>query len=327
MTETYRAMICRRLGPPEVLEEAQLARRGLQPGEARVAIRAAGVNFPDLLQVAGDYQHKPPLPFVPGLEAAGEIVEMAPDVKGYKAGDPVILRLRGGGYAEEAVVKAATLLPKPDHWSFEEAAAFPVAAITAWTALVQRGRLQAGETLLVLGAGGGTGLAAVSLGVTLGARVIAVASSAEKREAARQAGATLCLDPAQPDGWRDVRADVVFDPVGGALFDQAFRALAPAGRWLVIGFAGGEAPRPAANRLLLREAELIGVRAGEQGRRDPAAGAEQEKALQEWLIGSPSVSREGRPRLGAVYQLDQAGAALRRMAERQAIGKIVLRVG
>lgn len=321
MTETYRAMLCRRLGPPEVLEQAQLARRRLQSGEVRVAIRAAGINFPDLLQIAGKYQHKPAMPFVPGFEAAGEIVEIAPDVEGCKAGDAVILRLRGGGYAEEAVTKAATLLPKPEAWSFEEAAAFPVAAITAWTALVQRGRLRAGETLLVLGAGGGTGLAAVSLGVTLGARVIAVASSAEKREAAREAGATLCLDPARPDWWRDVRADVVFDPVGGALFDQAFRALAPAGRWLVIGFAGGASPAPAANRLLLREAELIGVRAGEQGRRDPVAGAEQEAALRAWLVSS-----QGRPRLGAVYQLDQAGAALRRMADRMATGKIVLRV-
>lgn len=327
MTGRYRAMLCRRLGPPEVLEEAWLTRRDLQPGEARVAIRAAGINFPDLLQIAGEYQHKPSMPFVPGFEAAGEIVEIAPDVEGYKPGDEVILRLRGGGYAEEAVAKAATLLPKPDGWSFEEAAAFPVAAITAWTALVRRGRLRGGETLLVLGAGGGTGLAAVSLGVTLGARVIAVASSAEKRGAAREAGAMLCLDPAQPDWWRDVRADVVFDPVGGALFDQAFRALAPAGRWLVIGFAGGASPAPAASRLLLREAELIGVRAGEQGRRDPAAGAEQEKALREWLVSSPSIGGERRPRLGAVYQLDQAGAALRRMADRMATGKIVLRVG
>lgn len=327
MTETYRAMVCRRLGPPEVLEGAQLARRGLQPGEVRVAIRAAGVNFPDLLQVAGEYQHKPPLPFVPGLEAAGEIVETAADVSGYKPGDAVILRLRGGAYAEEAVVKAATLLRKPEDWSFEEAAAFPVGAVTAWTALVYRGRLQPGETLLVLGAGGGTGLAAVSLGASLGARVIAVASSAEKRAIAQSVGAGLSLDPAQPDWWQDVRADVVFDPVGGALFETAFRALAPGGRWLVIGFAGGAVPSPPANRLLLREAELIGVRAGEQGRRDPAAGAEQEKALREWLISSPSVGSQGRPRLGAVYQLDQAGAALRRMAERQAIGKIVLRVG
>jgi NADPH2:quinone reductase len=124
-----------------------------------------------------------------------------------------------------------------------------------------------------------------------------------------------------------VQADVVFDPVGGALFDQAFRAVAPAGCWLVIGFAGGASPAPAANRLLLREAELIGVRAGEQGRRNPAAGVEQEKALRDWLVSRPSIRSEGRPRLGAVYRLDQAGAALRCMADRMATGKIVLRVG
>ncbi|WP_300298109.1 NADPH:quinone oxidoreductase family protein [Ferrovibrio sp.] len=322
MTGRYRAMVCRRLGPPEVLEEAWLARRGLQPGEVRVAIRAAGINFPDLLQVAGEYQHKPSMPFVPGFEAAGEIVETAPDVSSWRTGDPVILRLRGGGYAEEAIATASTLLPKPAGWSYEEAAAFPVAAATAWTALVQRGRLRASEILLVLGAGGGTGLAAVSLGVTLGARVIAVASSAEKRAAAQTAGAASCLDPASPDWWRGVTADAVFDPVGGVLFEQAFRALAPGGRWLVVGFAGGTPPRPAANRLLLREAELIGIRAGEQGRRDPSAGMLQDAALRDWLV-----SGQGRPRLDVVYRLGEAGTALRRLSERQVTGKLVLRIG
>ncbi|MFN4310634.1 MAG: NADPH:quinone oxidoreductase family protein [Ferrovibrio sp.] len=321
MTDQYRAMICRRLGPPEVLEQAWLTRRALQPGEVRVAIRASGINFPDLLQIAGEYQHKPPMPFVPGLEAAGDIIEAAPDVTGWAPGDAVILRLRGGGYAEEAIVRAASLLSKPADWSYEEAAAFPVAAATAWTALVQRGHLRAGETLLVLGAGGGTGLAAVTLGTRLGARVVAVASSAEKRAVAQSAGADLCLDPAQPDWWRDVRADVVFDPVGGALFDLAFRALAPGGRWLVVGFAAGDVPRPAANHLLLREAELIGVRAGEQGRRNPIAGVEQEQGLRNLLVGG-----QWRPRLGAIYQLDQAGAALRRMAQRQVTGKLALRI-
>jgi NADPH2:quinone reductase len=317
MTATYRAMLCRRLGPPDGLEPAELPRPALNPGEVRVAIRAAGVNFPDLLQVAGDYQYKPPLPFVPGFEAAGEIIEAA-DVPDWRIGDAVILRLRGGGYATEAVVKAATLLPKPAGWSWDEAAAFPVAAATAWVALLSRGRLARGETLLVLGAGGGTGLAAVTLGAQLGASVIAVASSAEKREAALEAGAALAVDPAVAT-WAGMKADAVFDPVGGDLFGAAWVALKPGGRWLVVGFAGGEPPRPPANRLLLKEAELIGVRAGEQGRRNPAAAQALEAGLRDWLV-----SGQGRPRVGSVYRLEEAGAALHRLGERKAVGKLVL---
>ena len=319
MTTAYRAVLCRRLGPPhDGLEPAVLPRPALNPGEVRVAIRAAGMNFPDLLQVAGTYQHKPPLPFVPGFEAAGEIIETAPGVHDWQIGDAVILRLRGGGYATEAVVAAATLLPKPPDWSWGEAAAFPVAATTACVALLTRGRLQAGETLLVTGAGGGTGLAAVTLGAQRGARVIAVASSADKRAAALAAGAALAVDPAEA-AWGDLQADVVFDPVGGALFRLAWAALNPGGRWLVVGFAGGEPPRPMANRLLLKEAELIGVRAGEQGRRDPAAARALDQGLRDWLV-----SGQGRPRIGGVYRLEEAGAALHCLGERKAVGKLVL---
>lgn len=236
----------------------------------------------------------------------------------------MLLRTRGGGYAEEIVTTPDMLLPKPADWSWEEAAAFPVAAATAWIALVRRGRLVAGETLLVLGAGGGTGLAAVSLGVRLGARVIALASSEAKRKAAHAAGAALCLDPAAAGWQQDVKADAVFDPVGGALFQTAWKALAPGGRWLVIGFAGGEAPRPPANRLLLREAELIGVRAGEQGRRDPAAARQRDAALKEWLV---SGDRAARPQIGGIYRLEDAPRALRHLADRRAVGKLVLQTG
>jgi NADPH2:quinone reductase len=211
------------------------------------------------------------------------------------------------------------LLPKPPGWSWAEAAAFPVAAATAWAALVPRGRLAAGETLLVLGAGGGTGLAAVALGHRLGARVIAVASSSEKRAAAAAAGAARCIDPAEPDWAASLQADTVFDPVGGALFATAWKALAPGGRWLVVGFAGGAIPRPPANRLLLKEAELIGVRAGEQGRRDPTAGRRLQEALTEVLVGG-----EMRPQLGGTYRLEDAALALRALAERGAVGKLVL---
>lgn len=313
---SYRAMLCRRLGPPEVLELAELPREALKPGEVRIAIHAAGVNFPDLLQVAGEYQHKPPLPFVPGFEAAGEVIETASDL--WHTGDAVLLRGQGT-YAEEMVARAEALLPKPADWSYEEAAAFPVAASTAWVSLIPRGRLQPGETLLVLGAGGGTGLAAVTLGARLGARVVAVASSSDKRDAALQAGAAQAIDPAQA-GWESgVQADAVFDPVGGDIFATAWKALKPGGRWLVVGFAAGAIPKPPANRLLLKEAELIGVRAGEQGRRNPAAAKALEAGLKDLLV-----SGQGRPRLGAVYRLDEAAAALRQIGERKAVGKLVL---
>jgi NADPH2:quinone reductase len=322
VTGTYRAVLCRWLGPPEALVLADLPRQALRPGEVRIAVRAAGVNFPDLLQVAGDYQHKPPLPFVPGFEVAGEIVETADDVTVYRAGDAVLLRSTNG-YAEELVAPAAALLPKPANWSWAEAAAFPVCAGTAWIALMWRGRLQSGETLLVLGAGGGTGLAAVALGAQAGAQVIAVASSAEKRAAAQRAGASLCIDPAD-EGWEtSLQADVVFDPVGGEIFGTAWRALKPGGRWLVVGFASGAIPRPPANRLLLKEAELIGIRAGEQARRNPAAARALDQGLREWLVGSQG----GRPLIAGVYRLDEAAAALRQLADRKATGKLVLQPG
>lgn len=322
MTGAYRAVLCQRLGPPEALVLADLARQPLRSGEVRIAVRAAGVNFPDLLQVAGRYQHKPPLPFVPGFEVAGEIIETADDVTVCRAGDAVLLRSTSG-YAEELVAPAAALLPKPAEWSWAEAAAFPVCAGTAWIALLWRGRLQPGETLLVLGAGGGTGLAAVALGAQTGARVIAVASSAEKRAAAQRAGASLCIDPAN-EGWAtSLQADVVFDPVGGEIFGTAWPALKPGGRCLVVGFASGDIPRPLANRLLLKEAELIGIRAGEQGRRDPAAARALDQGLREWLVGSQG----GRPLIAGIYRLDEAAAALRQLADRKATGKLILQPG
>jgi NADPH2:quinone reductase len=173
---------------------------------------------------------------------------------------------------------------------------------------------------LVLGAGGGTGLAAVTLGAQSGAQVIAVASSAGKRAAAQQAGAAICIDPAT-EGWgKTVQADVVFDPVGGDIFNTAWRALKPGGRWLIVGFAAGTRPHPPANRLLLKEAELIGVRAGEQARRVPAAAKALNEGLRKWLIGG----ERGRPLIAGVYRLDEAAVALRELADRKVTGKLVL---
>lgn len=325
----YRVLHCVRLGEPETaLEFASLTRPPLPLGHVRVQVRAAGVNFPDLLMLAGEYQYKPPLPFIPGFEAAGEIIEKAADVKDWQLGMPVLVHCRTGAFAEELVAPASALLPKPESYSYEQAAAFPVAANTAWAGLVARGDLRRGERLLVLGAGGGTGLAAVALGAQLGARVIAVASSEAKRQAARQAGAELTLDSGNPDWPQELLAlsaghgsDVVFDPVGGAAFHAAWKTVAPNGRYLVIGFASGERPNLAANRLLLRGASLIGVRAGEQLRRQPALEPLMRHSLSRWLV-----SGQGRPLVSEIHPFNRAARAISRLGQRQAIGKLVLRI-
>ncbi len=325
----YTVLECVQLGQPEqALAFAKRPRGPLPPGHVRVAVRAAGINFPDLLMLAGEYQYKPSLPFVPGFEAAGTIIEMAPDVIGWRLGQAVLANCRTGALAEELVVPDTSLLPKPEHYTFEQAAAFPVCASTAWAGLVARGDLRSNERLLVLGAGGGTGLAAVALGHQLGARVIAIASTEEKRRAARQAGADFVLDASKPDWAMEVMnltdqhgADVVFDPVGGDAFHAAWKTVAPNGRYLVIGFASGERPSLAANRLLLRGASLIGVRAGEQLRRNPALEPLQRQSLAAWLA-----SGKGRPLVSEVHPFNRAARAIARLGERQVVGKLVLRI-
>jgi len=326
---SYTALLCRELGGPEKLASGEIPRLPLKPGEVRIGVRAAGMNFPDLLMLKGEYQYKPALPFVPGFEAAGIVLECAPDVTGWKPGDAVMAFCRGGGYASELTAPARELLPKPAAWSFAEAAAFPVAATTAWAALAHRGRLMPGETLLVLGAGGGMGLAALQFAASRDVTAIALASTAIKREAALRAGAALALDvndPAWPDAVRLLTekrgVDVVFDPVGGTAFDGALRCLKPGGRYLVVGFASGEIPKPPANRLLLKEAELIGVRAGEQARRDPTLAEKQRAALAEWLEGGA-----GRPEIADILPAQDAARGLLRLARREVTGKLVLRFG
>ncbi len=325
----YTVLECVQLGQPErALAFATRPRGPLPPGHVRVAVRAAGINFPDLLMLAGEYQYKPSLPFVPGFEAAGTIIEMAPDVSGWRLGQAVLANCRTGAFAEELVVPDTSLLPKPEHYTFEQGAAFPVCASTAWAALVARGDLRSNERLLVLGAGGGTGLAAVALGHQLGARVIAIASTEEKRRAARQAGADYVLDASKPDWPMEVMnltdqhgADVVFDPVGGDAFHAAWKTVAPNGRYLVIGFASGDRPSLAANRLLLRGASLIGVRAGEQLRRNPALEPLQRQSLAAWLA-----SGKGRPLVSEIHPFNRAARAIVRLGERQVVGKLVLRI-
>src|ERR1700749_4230584 len=242
-----KAMLCRARGAPEVLQLEDVPPRALRAGEVRIRVRAAGVNFADSLMVAGTYQVKPPFPFTPGLEAAGEVIETGSDVTGLRTGQRVLAVLRnGGGYAEEIVLDGATVVPIPEAMDFVTAAAFPVAYGTAHFALTHRGHLQSGETLLVLGAAGGVGLTGVEIGKALGAHVIAAAGGGDKLAVARSRGADELIDyrgESIRDRVRELTggkgADVVYDPVGGDAFNQALRVVNWEARVLVIGLASG----------------------------------------------------------------------------------------
>jgi NADPH:quinone reductase len=304
-----------------------LPRRPLDPGEVRVRIAAAGVNFPDLLMTRGAYQYKPPLPFVPGMEAAGLIVETAADVSAFTPGQVVALNARTGLFAAEAIVPARTLVPAPPSFSSVEAACLLVAARTARHALVDRAQIRPGESVLVLGAGGGVGLAAVEIAHLLGARVIAAASSDEKLRVAISRGAQLGINYGSGDFVEQARAvapdgfDVIFDPVGGDLFEQALRLPAWNGRVLIVGFASGRIGMAPANRALIKGYSLLGVRAGEASRRDPALAERSSRELATWTTAGHL-----RPHISATFPLERADGALEEIAARRAIGRIALLV-
>ena len=329
MTEpTYRAVVCEELGPPGRLQLRRLPRVPLGAGTVRIAVKAAGINFPDVLMIQGLYQHRPELPFVPGAEAAGVVAEVAAGVVGIAVGQMVIARMRTGGYAEEAVVPTSQIMPLPEGFSFAEGATFLVAHTTAYHGLKTRAAIAPGQTLLVLGAAGGVGLAAVQMGKVLGARVLAAASSPEKLEAALRHGADATIDYSRErveDGVRRITsgkgADVVLDPVGIAQ-DAALRCVAPEGKLLIAGFAGGTIPAYAANRILLKGCTVIGVRTGELGRRNPAMRARELEALL-------ALAAQGRvrPFVSARFPLQSHAAAMRMLEDRRAIGRIALEIG
>jgi len=322
-----KAVVCRKLGDPGLLAVEDVPPPRPRAGEVRVRLRAAGVNFPDLLMVAGGYQLKPPLPFVPGMEAAGEIAEVGAEVTGWRSGEPVIVKLRPGAFQQEVAVAPSQLAQLPAGLDFAEGAALLVGHVTAWHALVQRGRLTAGETVLVLGAGGGVGLAAVEVAARLGATVIAVAGEEARLQAAQARGARHLLDRRSEAMRERVMAltggrgcDVVFDPVGGEAFRQALRVLAWRGRLLVIGFAAGELPELPANYPLLKGAAVIGVRAGEHARRHPEAGRQATEAVLR-------MAAEGvRPHISHRLPLERAADALALLRDRRVVGKAVLEI-
>ena len=319
-----KAVVCRELGPPEWLHLEIFSSVALAPGQVRVAIHAAGINFPDILMAAGEYQLKPPLPFTPGVEAAGEVVEVN-DAEGVKLGDRVIVKMRHGAYCDEAVVTPSQLTPLPSTFDYAEGATFLAGHGTAYHALIDRGQLKPGEVLLVHGAGGGVGLAAVEIGKMLGATVIATASSDEKLEIAKAKGADhLVRYDREP--FRDAvkritegrGADVVFDPVGGEVFENSMRCINWGARLLIIGFTGGIG-LARTNLLMIKGASVLGVRAGEAVRKNPALGEVRIKALTEWAEAG-----KVRPNVSHRLPLEDYAKAMRLLMERKAIGRVAL---
>ncbi|WP_338827755.1 NADPH:quinone oxidoreductase family protein [Bradyrhizobium sp. 27S5] len=319
-----KAVVCRELGPPERLQLENFASVPLKPGEVRVAIRAAGINFPDILMAAGEYQLKPPLPFTPGSEAAGDVVEVN-DAAGVVVGDKVIVKMRFGAYCDETVAVPSQLVPVPSTFDYAEGATFLAAHGTAYHALIDRGQIQPGEVLLVHGAGGGVGLAAVEIGKLLGATVIAAASSEEKLAIAKARGADhLVLYAREP--FRDAvkrltdgrGADVVFDPVGGEVFENSMRCINWGARILVVGFTGGIG-LARTNLLMIKGASVLGVRAGEAVRKNPALGEVRIKALSEWAEAG-----RVRPNISHRLPLEDYAKAMRLLVERKAIGRVAL---
>lgn len=321
-----RALVCRDYGPVEslVIEDWE----DPVPGDNQVAfdVKAAGLNFADLLIIAGKYQVRPPLPFIPGNEASGVVTAVGRKVTRFKPGDRIIGALRGGAFAEKTVVDEQLAISLPGNMSFEQGAAYSVAYGTSYHALKQGARLMPGETVLVLGAAGGVGYAAVELAKSMGAEVIAAASSNEKLSFAKQAGADHLVNYTDGSLKDEVKAltngtgvDVVYDPVGGHLAEQALRATAWHGRYLVIGFASGEIPRVPLNLALLKEASIVGVWYG------PWAERHNDELIEN--VGELNALVEAgtlRPRFSEAFALDDFIDAFRVIAERRVLGKIVL---
>jgi len=296
----------------------------IAPDQVRLRVRAASVNFPDILMAQGKYQHRPELPFVVGGEMAGEVMAVGENVTQFKTGDRVVGGGFSGAFAEEAQMPASSLRRIPEGADFATAASYTTAYLTAYVALIRRGELAKGEWLLVHGAAGGVGLAAVDLGRVFGAHVIATASSEEKHVFLKAYGAEYTLPPF---GFRETvkeltqgrGADVVYDPVGGDVFDESVRCIAFNGRLLVVGFTSGRIPSIAANMPLIKGFSVVGVRAGEYGRKFPEKGRENIATIDRLLA-----EKKIRPHIGARFPLAHALDAMRLLQDRKIIGKAVI---
>jgi NADPH:quinone reductase len=321
-----KAVLCKAYGPPESLVVEELPSPVAGPGEAVIAVKAASVNFPDVLIIQNRYQVKPALPFSPGSELAGVVTSVGEGVARVTPGDRVMAVTGYGAFAEEVKVEAARLMPIPAQMDFASAAAFGLTYGTSEHALRDRGALQPGETLLVLGAAGGVGIAAIDIGKVLGARVIACASTDEKLAVCRGHGADATINYATEELRERVRAltdgrgvDVVFDPVGGPYTELALRSMAWRGRLLVVGFAAGDIPKIPINLTLLKGCSIVGVFWGDFARREPEKLAEAMARLGDWYAGGRL-----KPHISATFRLECAAEALTLMAERKVMGKLVL---
>jgi len=321
-----KAVLCKAFGPAETLVLEDVASPAIKKNEILLDVHAAGVNFPDTLIIEGKYQFKPPFPFSPGGEAAGVVSEVGEKVGHLKVGDRVMALTGWGSFAEQVAVPGYNVLPIPPSMDFNTAASFSMTYGTSMHALKQRANLQAGETLLVLGASGGVGLAAVEIGKAMGARVIAAASSADKLAVAKAAGADELINYSEASLKDEIKrltdgngADVIYDPVGGDLFDQAIRAIAWNGRLLVVGFASGRIPELPVNLALLKGAAVVGVFWGSFAQRQPQDNAANFQQLFTWY-------GEGKlkPLVSQVYPLEQAAQAINDLGQRKAVGKVVV---
>ena len=300
-------------------------RKDIQPEEVRIKVKSASVNFPDLLMTAGLYQYKPEVPFVLGMESSGVLIEKGQRVNNFEIGDEVIVSSFTGSFSEELCVDQVKVRKKPKGLNWEQASTYTVAYLTAYVALVTKGGLKPGETLLVHGAAGGVGLAAVDIGKFFGANIIAVASSKIKRDFLLSYGADFVLSPEK--GFKDhVKkitndrgADIIYDPVGGDVFDESIRCIAWNGRLLVVGFASGRIPSVPANMPLIKGFSVIGVRAGEYGRRSPEEGKKHFEEIDR-LISEGSL----KPHIHKIYSLDETIEALKELDERRVIGKVCI---
>ncbi|MBL6773165.1 MAG: NADPH:quinone oxidoreductase family protein [Alphaproteobacteria bacterium] len=319
-----RALVCETLGP--VNSHRVQETPDPVPGKRQVAVRvhACGVNFADTLIVQGKYQERPELPFVPGSEVAGEVIALGEGVKGIALGQRVMALTSVGGFAEIALAAADTLIPLPDGIDFTDAAAFTVAYGTSHVALETRAQLKAGETLIINGASGGVGLTALEIGKMMGATVIGLASTEEKRALVAERGADHVFDVADPELRDKVKAlggaDVGYDVVGGDAFNTMLRCMKFEGRLLTVGFASGEIPQVPANLLLVKNISVVGVYWGSYARNNPSVLMKSLVQLTQWL-------KEGqlRPLVSAVYSLDEATKGLEALANRQSVGKVVIK--
>jgi len=321
-----RAVVVDRMMTPDSLGVAECERPALVDDGVRISVRCAGCNFSDILMLKGEYQVKPPLPFVPGGEVSGVVTEVGRAVQGFSVGDRVLSRCGLGGFAEEVVAPAATTYRIPEVMTFEAGAALPTVYPTSYAALVWRAPVQQGETLLVHAAAGGVGLSAVQIGKALGARVIATAGSPEKLEIARDAGADVLIDYQESDFVSRVMeetdgrgADVIYDSVGGEVTDRSLACIAWNGRLLVIGFASGAIPEVKLNRVLLKNIAIVGLHWSAYPEREP-------ERVDDCFEGLFEMAARGaiEPLVSARYPLEEAGRALEALAGRKTVGKIVL---